>query len=60
MAQFEIFKDASGKYRFRFQANNNEIVAQSEAYNSKAACENGITVIKTQAPTASTVDKSGY
>jgi len=50
--EFEIYPDTQGKWRWRFRADNNEIVAQSEAYNSKAACENGINVVKTEASAA--------
>jgi len=50
--EFEIYTDAQDKWRWRFRADNNEIVAQSEAYNSRAACENGINVVKTEAATA--------
>lgn len=32
----------AGKYRFRLRAANNKIVAVSEAYESKAACMNGV------------------
>lgn len=32
----------AGKYRFRLRATNNEIVAVSEAYESKASCVNGV------------------
>ena len=53
-AQFEIFKDRAdpSKFRFRFRATNGEIVAQSEAYNSKASAQNGIRVIRTEAAAA--------
>lgn len=48
-AKFEIFKDANNKYRFRLKAANGEIIAASEAYNSKDACLNGITSVKNNA-----------
>lgn len=38
-AKFVIFKDKDGKYRWRLQAANGEIVAQSEAYRSKRDAE---------------------
>ena len=40
--KFEIYKDAAGKFRFRLRAANNEIIAVSEAYESKSGCKNGI------------------
>ena len=39
--KFEIYKDAAGKFRFRLRAANNEIIAASEAYESKSGCKNG-------------------
>ena len=37
----------AGKYRFRLRAANNKIVAVSEAYESKAACMNGVKSVQT-------------
>lgn len=54
--RFEIYKDSAGKFRFRLRAVNNEIIAVSEAYESKASCENGIKSVKTNAPKAKIVD----
>ncbi len=54
--KFEWFKDKAGKFRFRLKAANGEIIATSEAYNSKDACVNGIESIKKNAPTAKTVE----
>ena len=34
-AKFEIKKDKAGKYRFNLIAPNGEIIASSEAYESK-------------------------
>jgi len=51
-AQFEIYKDASGQFRFRLRAANNEIIAISEAYTTKAGCKNGIESVKENAPVA--------
>lgn len=41
-AKYQVYKDIAGKYRFRLRAGNNKIVAVSEAYESKAACMNGV------------------
>ncbi|QBS44939.1 YegP family protein [Nocardia sp. CS682] len=57
-ATFEIYKDKSDKYRFRLKAANGEIIAVGEAYESKAACKNGIESIKKNAPAAEIVDQS--
>lgn len=56
MGKFEIFRDVSGKYRFRLKAPNNEIIAASEAYETKEACKNGIAAVKKYAPTANIID----
>jgi len=56
MPKFEIYKDASGKFRWRLKAPNGEIIASSEAYESKDSCKNGINSVKTNAPKAQIVD----
>lgn len=43
---FEVYRDAAGKFRWRFKAPNGEILAVSEAYESKAGCKNGIEALK--------------
>lgn len=50
--QFEIFKDASGQFRWRLRAPNGEPIAASEAYTSKDACEDGIKSVQKYAPIA--------
>jgi uncharacterized protein YegP (UPF0339 family) len=54
--KFELFKDKSGKYRFRLKASNGQVIATGEAYESKAAAENGIKSVQTNAPGAPTVE----
>lgn len=44
--RWEIFKDSQQQFRFRFRAGNGEIVAQSEGYVDKPACNDGIDVIE--------------
>lgn len=51
-AQFEIFQDTAGEYRFRLRAPNGEIIARSEGYKSKDGCKNGIASVKENAPNA--------
>lgn len=52
-AEFEVYKDRAGEFRWRLQAANNEIVADSnEGYSSKASCLNGIDVVKRIAASA--------
>ena len=56
-AKFEVYKDASEQFRFRLRAANNEIIAVSEAYTTKAACMNGIESVKENAPVAEIEDQ---
>ena len=51
-AQFELYMDNAGKYRFRLRAPNNEIIAVSEAYKSKDGALNGINSVRKNAPEA--------
>jgi len=46
-SKYQVYKDVAGKHRFRLRAANNKIVAVSEAYESKAACMNGLKSVKT-------------
>jgi uncharacterized protein YegP (UPF0339 family) len=55
-AWYEIFKDAAGKFRFRLKAPNGEIIAASEAYESRAGCENGIASVARNAGIANIRD----
>lgn len=54
--KFELYKDTSGKFRFRLKAGNGEIIASSEAYNTKVGAQDGIQSVKTNAPGAVVVD----
>ena len=57
--ELELYKDKAGKYRFRLKAGNGEVIAVGEAYESKAACENGIESVKKNAPEAPVVEIDG-
>ncbi|MDH5483178.1 MAG: YegP family protein [Candidatus Bathyarchaeota archaeon] len=56
MPKFEIYKDTAGKFRWRLKAPNGEIIAVSEAYESKDGCNNGINSVKMNAPKAEIKD----
>ncbi|MCU0824769.1 MAG: YegP family protein [Leptospira sp.] len=56
--KFEIYKDKAGEFRFRLKAANGEIIASSEGYSSKAACESGIESVKKNASDAEIVDQT--
>ena len=61
MAQFEYFAGRDELVHWRFRATrNNEIVAQSEAYSSKQAAQNGVLVIKQEAASATEQDLTGH
>lgn len=47
MGKFEIKKDKSGQFRFNLKATNGQIILSSEAYTTKAACDNGISSVRT-------------
>jgi len=53
--KFVVYHDKAKKFRFRLLAANNEIIAASEAYESKEACLKGIKAVQKDAPIA-TVD----
>ena len=54
--EFEVYLDEVGEYRWRFQANNNKIIATSgEGYTHKRDCLDGIALCKQNA-NARTVD----
>jgi len=57
-SKFVIYLDKSKHHRFRLLAPNGEIIAQGEAYNSKAACLHGIKSIQKNAPIALIVDET--
>jgi uncharacterized protein YegP (UPF0339 family) len=53
-AKYEWFRDKNGKYRFHLKAPNGEIIAASEAYDTKDACLKGIESVKKHAATGDT------
>jgi len=56
--KFVMYKDTAGKFRFRLIAPNGEIIAVSEAYESKDGCKNGIASVKENAPKALIEDQT--
>ena len=47
--RFELFQDRAGEFRFRLKARNGQVVAVSENYSTKAACEDGIESVRKNA-----------
>ena len=54
-----IIKTAkNGQFFFNLTAKNGQVIASSEMYTTRAACENGIASVKTNAPNADTDDQT--
>ncbi len=54
--KFEIYKDQSGRYRFRLKSRNGEIVASGDSYPTKADAKKGVAAVKRAADGAEVVD----
>ncbi len=54
--KFELYQDKAEKYRFRLKAGNGQVIAVSEAYESKTAALNGIESVRKNAPDATLDD----
>lgn len=46
MGKFEIKKDKSGQFRFNLKAGNHQVILSSEAYKTRASCDNGIESVR--------------
>jgi uncharacterized protein len=57
-SKFELYQDSQDKYRFRLKAGNGEIIAVSEAYNSRAGAINGIESVRSNAAGATLDDQT--
>ena len=57
--KFELYKDKSGRFRFRLKASNGQVIAVGEAYESKAAAQSGIESVQKNAPGAPVVEVDG-
>jgi uncharacterized protein YegP (UPF0339 family) len=57
MGKFVITKSENGSFHFNLKAANGEIVLTSEAYNSKAACENGMESVRKNASEDANYDR---
>ncbi len=56
--KFIVKKGTTGKFRFSLLSTNGRVVATSEAYNTKAACLNGIKAVRTLAGDAVLEDQT--
>jgi uncharacterized protein YegP (UPF0339 family) len=52
------FTGSTGKFRFNLVATNGQVIATSEAYESKASAINGIESVKRNAPNAEIDDQT--
>jgi len=56
--KFVVKKGSTGKFRFSLVSTNGQIVATSEAYNSKASCMNGVRAVRSLAADAEVEDQT--
>lgn len=54
--KFEVYEDRSGKFRFRLKADNGEVVATGQAYETKAAAVKGTKAVQRAAADAAIKD----
>lgn len=54
--KFEVYEDSSGKFRFRLKADNGEVVATGQAYETKAAAVKGTKAVQRAAADAAIKD----
>lgn len=57
-AKFVVKKGPTGKFRFSLLAPNGQVVASSEAYETKAACMGGVRSVQKNAAGATVVDQT--
>ena len=57
-AKFVLKKGSTGKFPFNLVATNGQIIATSEAYETKASAINGIESVKRNAPNAEIDDQT--
>jgi len=56
--KFVLKKGATGKFRFNLVAGNGQVIATSEAYESRESALKGIESVKTNAPGAELDDQT--
>ena len=57
-AKFVLKKSSTGKFSFSLVATNGQVIATSEAYESKASAVNGIESVKRNAADAAVDDQT--
>lgn len=59
MARFTIYRDGQGEYRWKLQADNNQVIATSgEGYKAKSDCKHAVDLIRTKASEAEIKDET--
>ena len=58
MGKFVIKTTKNGGFVFNLKANNGEVIATSETYNSESSCRNGIESVMKNAPVAALEDQT--
>ena len=56
--KYVVKKGSTGKFRFSLLSTNGQVVATSEAYNSKASCMNGVRSVQKLAADAVIEDQT--
>ncbi len=57
MGAFFIYEDNKDEWRWRYRADNNEIIAvSSEGYKNKSDCKHGLDIIKKESAGASDIE----
>ncbi len=56
--KFVLKKGSTGKFHFNLVAGNGQVIATSEAYESKSAALNGIESVQKNAPSAEVDDQT--
>ncbi len=57
MGSFLISKRTNGEYQFVLKAGNGQVILTSEAYTTRAACDNGIESVKKNSPDDARFDR---
>lgn len=57
MGKFVISKRSNGDFQFNLKADNGQVILTSEGYTSRGGCENGISSVRTNAPSDSNYDR---
>lgn len=57
--KFQLKKGSTGKFHFNLVATNGQVIATSEAYESKASALKGIESVRKNAPEAELDDQTG-